>query len=142
VVNVETVPDAVHPDGFHAIGGSRLPRLRFGGQAKQGIDSNWYAHASIPKTVIDLFTLPSFGVARVDNSPSFADWADPAPRRPETPAFGSAVGQPTPPHAATGTGGEPRRLSPGVARDATAVPIGSGLTRSYPHLAKGVARWD
>ena len=32
---IETVPDALHPNGFAAIGGSRIPLLMFGGKVGQ-----------------------------------------------------------------------------------------------------------
>ena len=96
--NAETVPDALHPEGFQAIGGSRIPLVMFGGQVKQGIESNWHSHASILKTVIDLFGLPNFGVPRVDQAPSLAGQVDPQqPPRAQPPAFGSQIVQPDPP---------------------------------------------
>jgi hypothetical protein len=97
--NAETVPDALHPDGFQVLGGSRIPLLMFGGQVKQGIESNWHSHASIPKTVIDLFNLPPFGVPRVDNASSLVGRIDPELRRPQPPGFGTEIVQPKPPHA-------------------------------------------
>ena len=95
--NAETVVDALHPRGFQLIGGSRIPMLVFGGQVKQGIDTNWHSHAVIPKTVIDLLGLPPFGIPRVDTSASLRDgsmqiWPARSP-----PAFGSAVVQPPAP---------------------------------------------
>ena len=36
---IETVPDALHPNGFAAIGGSRIPLLMFGGMVGQRIDA-------------------------------------------------------------------------------------------------------
>ena len=38
-------PDALHPDGFQVIGGSRIPLIMFGGKVGQGIDSQWHSHA-------------------------------------------------------------------------------------------------
>ena len=77
--NIETLPDALHPNGFQAISGSRVPLLMFGGTVRQGIDNHWHTHASIPKTAIDLLHLPPLGVPRVDTAP-----IPRAPRRPIT----------------------------------------------------------
>jgi hypothetical protein len=93
----ETVPDALHPNGFAVIGGSRLPLIMFGAQVRQGIDTTWRSHASVPKTVIDLFGLPAFGVPHVDTAVSLASRVDPTLNRPAPPAFGSAITQPSPP---------------------------------------------
>lgn len=93
----ENVPDALHPKGFTLIGGPRIPLLMFGGTVKQGIESNWHSHAVIPKTVIDLFKLPPFGVPRVDTARSLAGRVDPAIKRPAPPSPGSAIVQPAPP---------------------------------------------
>ena len=95
--NAETVIDALHPGGFQLIGGTRIPMLVFGGQVKQGIDTHWHSHAVIPKTVIDLYGLPAFGVPRVDSSASLAGRVDATLSRPAPPAFGSAIVQPPPP---------------------------------------------
>ncbi|WP_426592347.1 alkaline phosphatase family protein [Cellulomonas sp. McL0617] len=94
---IETVPDALHPEGFQVIGGSRIPLLMFGGQVAQAIDPQWHSHASIPKTIIDLLHLPPMGVPRVDIAPSMAGFVDPELRRPVPPAPG-AISQPTPPN--------------------------------------------
>jgi len=98
--NVETLPDDVHPAGFQAIGGSRIPLLLFGGGVRQGVESAWHSHASIPKTVIDLLGLPAMGVPRVDGAPSLAPRVDPSLARPAPPAFGTAIAQPAPPSPA------------------------------------------
>lgn len=95
--DVETVPDALHPDGFQVIGGSRIPLLMFGGRVGQAVDPEWHSHASIPKTIIDLLGLPPMGVPRVDDAPSLAHLVDPSLNRPVPPAPGSAIVQPTPP---------------------------------------------
>jgi len=95
--NAETTIDALHPNGFQLIGGSRIPMIVFGGQVKQGIDLNWHSHAVIPKTVIDLFGLPPFGVPRVDTSASLAGRVDATLMRPAPPAYGTTIVQPTPP---------------------------------------------
>jgi hypothetical protein len=92
--DAETVPDALHPKGFQVIGGSRIPLLVFGGRVKQGVDTNWHSHACIPKTVIDLFQLPTFGVPAVDTAQSLGGRVDPALSRPAPPSFGSPVAQP------------------------------------------------
>ena len=95
---IETVPDALHPDGFQAIGGSRIPLLMFGGRVTQAIDTAWHSHASIPKTIIDLLHMPAMGVPRVDSAPSMAGLVDlAAAPRPVPPAPGTAIQQPTPP---------------------------------------------
>jgi hypothetical protein len=96
--SIETVPDALHPDGFAVIGGSRIPLVMFGGKVAQGIDSEWHSHASIPKTVIDLVGLPAMGVPRVDAAPSLAGHVDASLSRPVPPAPGTTIVQPTPPH--------------------------------------------
>jgi hypothetical protein len=96
--SVETLPDAVHPAGFQAIGGSRIPLLMFGGKVSQAIDAQWHSHASVPKTIIDLLGLPALGVPRVDGAPSLAHHVDPGLSRPVPPAPGTVVVQPSPPH--------------------------------------------
>jgi len=72
----------------------------FGGRVKQGIEPQWHSHASLPKTVIDLFGLGKFGVSRVDRAPSLAGRVDTTLRRPKPPAFGSQIVQPRPPKPA------------------------------------------
>jgi hypothetical protein len=94
---IETVPDALHPQGFQVIGGSRIPLIMFGGRVPQGIDNRWHSHASIIKTVIDLFGLPPFGVPRVDTAPSLASLVSDTLARPAPPAHGVAITQPAPP---------------------------------------------
>ena len=89
--NAETVIDALHPAGFQLIGGSRIPMLMFGGQVKQGIDTNWHSHAVIAKTVIDLLGLAPFGIPRVDTSASLAGRIDPTLSRPAPPPLGSTI---------------------------------------------------
>jgi len=96
--DAERVPDALHPGGFQVLGGSRIPLLMFGGAVKQGIESEWHSHASLAKTVIDLFGLDKFGVKRVDTAPSLAGRVDHTLSRQKPPAFGTAVVQPKPPH--------------------------------------------
>ncbi len=93
----ETVPDALHPQGFQAIGGSRIPLIMFGGRVVQAIDPQWHSHASIPKTVIDLLGLPALGVPRVDNAPSLAHLVQASQNRPVPPAPGTTITQPPPP---------------------------------------------
>ncbi|MDQ6897858.1 MAG: hypothetical protein M3171_14880 [Actinomycetota bacterium] len=104
---VETLPDALHPGGFQAIGGSRIPLLMFGGKVSQAIDAQWHSHATVPKTVIDLLGLPPMGVPRVDNAPSLAHLVDPALSRPAPPVPRSAFAQPTPPTPTPGPGCRP-----------------------------------
>ncbi len=96
--SVETVPDALHPGGFQAIGGARIPLLMFGGHVSQSVDPQWHSHASIPKTIIDLLGLPPIGVPRVDHAPSLAHLLDPALTRTVPPAPGTVITQPPPPH--------------------------------------------
>jgi hypothetical protein len=94
---VETVPDILHPDGFPIIGGSRLPLVMFGGNVRKAIDNTWHSNASIPKTIIDLFGLPPFGIARVDTAPSLASFVGTSLRRRKPPAFGTRIAQPKAP---------------------------------------------
>jgi len=94
---IETVPDALHPGGFAAIGGSRIPLVMFGGKVAQGIDPQWHSHASIPATIIELLGLPKMGVPRVDDAPSLAGHVDRRLSRPAPPAPGSSITQPAPP---------------------------------------------
>ena len=100
---VETVPDAIHPNGYTAIGGSRIPLVMFGGKVKAGIDSQWHSHASIPKTIIELLGLPPMGVPRVDTAPSLAHHVNlaaltrPAPPQPGTVIVQPPAPTPTPP---------------------------------------------
>lgn len=75
--DVETLPDALHPDGFQAIGGSRIPILMCGGQVRQHLDTQWHSHASIPKTIIDLLGMPPIGVPRVDSAPTWPTMSTP-----------------------------------------------------------------
>ena len=96
--DVETLPDALHPHGFQAIGGSRLPLTVFGGHVSQTIDNRWHSHASIAKTCLDLLALPPLGVPRVDTAPSLADLVNVATPRPAPPAFGTTITQPAPPN--------------------------------------------
>jgi hypothetical protein len=97
---IETVPDALHPEGFAVIGGSRIPLIMFGGSVEQAIDTQWHSHASIPKTVIDLLGLPAMGVPRVDEAPSLARHVKKTLSRPVPPAFGTTIKQPRPPRPA------------------------------------------
>jgi arylsulfatase A-like enzyme len=94
---VETVSDAIHPDGFAVIGGSRIPLIMFGGKVEQAIDSRWHSHASITKTIIDLLGLPAMSVPRVDEAPTLARHVKKTLARPEPPAPGTTVKQPSPP---------------------------------------------
>jgi hypothetical protein len=92
------VPDAIHPAGFAAIGGSLIPLIMFGGKVEQGIDPEWHSHASIPATIIDLLGLPPMGVPRVDTAPSLAGHVNASTSRPAPPVHGSTIVQPVPPH--------------------------------------------
>jgi hypothetical protein len=91
------VPDDLHPSGFQVLGGSRLPLVMFGGGVLQGIDNRWHSHASIPKTIIDLFGLEPFGVPRVDTAPSLAARVSSTAHGPKPPAFGTPIVQPKAP---------------------------------------------
>ncbi|GAA4482416.1 alkaline phosphatase family protein [Microbacterium panaciterrae] len=141
--DIETVPDAIHPGGFQAIGGSRIPLLMFGGMVSQRIDPEWHSHASIPKTIIDLLGLPAMGVPRVDTAPSLAHLIDPSLSRPVPPAPGATITQPAPPKPT------PKPVAPqpwpgplGVAMPALVTRDGSvlaaptdGLVRPHPPKA-------
>ena len=137
---IETVPDALHPAGFQVIGGSRIPLIMFGGKVAQGIDSDWHSHASIPKTIIDLFGLPPMGVPRVDTAPSLAGRVDPTLARPLPPAHGTTITQPAPPTPApapvapapwAGPTGQP--MPDLVTLDGTVLPAPTdGLVRTTP----------
>ena len=61
--SIETVPDALHPGGFTAIGGSRIPLIMFGGKVRQGIDPNGTPTPASPRPIIDLLGLPGHGRA-------------------------------------------------------------------------------
>ncbi len=91
------VPDQLHPKGFQAIGGSRIPLIMFGGQVQQGVESEWHSHASVVKTVIDLLGLPPFGVPRVDQARSLASRVKSSLNRPHPPAFNTPIQQPAAP---------------------------------------------
>ena len=93
----ERVPDVLHPGGFALIGGPRIPLIMFGGAVEQAIDNTWHSHASVPKTIVDLFHLPPFGVPRVDHGASLAGRVKPGLLRPPPPALDSTFAQPTAP---------------------------------------------
>jgi hypothetical protein len=95
--DIEVVPDALHPNGFQVIGGSRLPLVMFGGRVLQGIDNTWHSHASIPKTILDLFGLKPFGVPSVDSAPSLQARVSATAHGPQPPAFGATIVQPKAP---------------------------------------------
>jgi hypothetical protein len=118
------------PDNVQLAYGPRIPLLIFGGQVKSGIDSRWCGHASIPKTAIDLLGLPSLGVPRVDQAPSFADLIDPARTpNPTPPAYGSTLAippAPSPPVSPNPTPPPPiippQPVSAVLLRDGTTLP--------------------
>ena len=138
--DAEVVPDDLHPNGFQVIGGSRVPLIMFGGQIKQGIDNRWHSHASIPKTIVDLYGLGPIGVARIDGAPSLVERVSPRLRGPSPPAFGAKITQPPPPSPAPrpappppwgGPLGVP--LPPLVANGGEIVPAPTdGLVRAKP----------
>ncbi|MFN8110382.1 MAG: alkaline phosphatase family protein [Thermoleophilia bacterium] len=129
--DIETVPDALHPDGFQAIGGSRIPLLMFGGRVRQAIDTAWHSHASIPRTIIDLLGLPEMGVPRVDSAPTLAGFVDATLSRPRPPAPGAQVRQPAAPSP------RPRPVPPAPWPGAT-VPMPALVTLGGPTLAAPV----
>jgi hypothetical protein len=137
---LETVPDALHPNGFAAIGGSRIPLLMFGGRVEQLIDTQWHSHASIPKTIIDLLGLPAMGVPRVDTAPSMAAHVDTTLPRPEPPPPGTVITQPTPPHPppapvppAPWPGPLDQPMPPLITLDGSVLPAPTdGLVRAKP----------
>jgi hypothetical protein len=144
--DAETVPDTLHPAGFQVIGGSRIPLLMFGGHIKQGIESTWHSHASVPKTVIDLFSLPAFGVPRVDSAPSLAGRVDATLSRPQPPAFGTTITQPAPPKPTPtpvppGPWGGPNTqpMPPLVANGGATIPVPADgtVSKSPPKLPPG-----
>jgi hypothetical protein len=145
--NAETVVDALHHGGFQLIGGPRLPLIMFGGQVPQGIESNWHSHACIPKTVIDLFGLPPFGVPRVDTARSLAGRVDKSLARPNPPAFGTAIVQPAPPKPTpspvppqTWEGPNAKPLPALIANGGKTIPAPDDATVSKkpPHRPKGI----
>jgi hypothetical protein len=147
--NAETVIDDLHPNGFQVIGGSRIPLIMFGGHIKQGIESEWHSHASLPKTVIDLLQLPKFGVPRVDTSPSLQGRVDATLNRPTPPAFGSAIVQPPAPHPTpvptapkAWRGANMKPLSDLVANAGKTIPApvdGATVQKKPPKLAPGLS---
>ena len=149
--DAETVPDALHPGGFQVIGGSRIPLLMFGGQVRRGIESSWHSHASLPKTVIDLFGLPPFGVPRVDGAPSLAGCVDPTLNNPTPPAYGSAIVQPpAPKHTPQpvvpppfgGPNARPQPMPPLVANHGATIPAPTdGIVRPRPPVLPSEAGW-
>jgi hypothetical protein len=145
--NAETTVDALHPNGFQLIGGSRIPMLMFGGQVKQGIDTNWHSHSVIAKTTIDLLGLAPFGVPRVDTSASLAGRVDPTLARPVPPAFGSTIVQPPPPSPmppiqppAPWQGPNAQPLSALVANGGRTIPAPDDavVSKTPPRLPKGL----
>ena len=129
----ETVPDSLHPNGFAVIGGSRLPLIMFGGKVRKAIDNTWHSNASIPRTIVDLFGLPRFGVPRVDTAPSLAGFVGASLRR-RPPAYGAKINQPKPPAS------RPVPIPPppwnGPTNQAlAAVILNGGVTLPAPHDA-------
>ncbi len=138
--SIETATDALHPRGFQAIGGSRIPLIMFGGRVKQGVDAEWHSHASIPKTIMELLGLPKMGVPRVDGAPTLAHHVDATLTRPVPPAPGAAIVQPTPPTPtptpvapAPWAGPTDQPLTALVTFDGSVVPAPTdGVVRSKP----------
>ncbi len=125
---IETLPDDIHPTGFAAIGGSRIPLLMFGGKVEQRIDSEWHSHASIPKTIIDLLGLQPMGVPRVDDAPSLAHHVHRTLTRPEPPLPGSTITQPNPPSP------RPKPIPPKPWGGPLNQPMPALVTRDGSHL--------
>lgn len=140
---IETVPDALHPQGWAAIGGSRIPLIMFGGRVTQQIDSEWHSHASISKTIIDLLGLPPMGVPRVDTAPSLAHHVSTTLTRTEPPVPGTTITQPTLPAprpipVAPAPWASPlgQQMPPLVTRDGSTLPPPTdGLVRPKPPKA-------
>jgi hypothetical protein len=135
--DIETVPDSLHPKGFQAIGGSRIPLIMFGGRVRKGIDSAWHSHASIPKTVIDVLGLPPLGVPRVDQAPTLAGNVDAGITRPLPPAYGTTITQPKPPKPT------PKPQQPGPWPGATRQPMPALVTldgSKVPPPTDGIVR--
>jgi hypothetical protein len=147
--DAETVIDDLHLKGFQVIGGSRIPLVMFGGQVKQGVESEWHSHACLLKTVIELFHLPKFGVPRVDTAVSLAGRVDATLNRPPPPAFGTAIVQPSAPHptpvprAPTPWGGPNMKpLAALVANGGKTIPAphdGATVQKKPPKLASGLS---
>jgi len=126
--NIETLPDALHPNGFQAIGGSRVPLIMFGANVKQGVDNQWRSHASIIKTAMDMFRLPSFGVPRVDSAPSLVGRLDSSLQRPKPPKFRARITQPKAPSPT------PKPMRPSPWRGPLAQPMPPLVVNSGPPL--------
>jgi len=95
--NIATLPDALHPNGFQAIGGSRIPRIIFGGPVKQGVDSRASYQGGIGRSAADVLGLGQLGVPIFDKAPSLADRIDLKLSTQPPPVFGQPLVQPTPP---------------------------------------------
>jgi hypothetical protein len=136
----EIVPDSLHPAGFQAIGGSRIPLLMFGGKVTQAIDPEWHSHASIPKTIIDILGLGRFGVPRVDEAPTLAHLVDATLNRPHPPVPGTTIIQPTAPvptpmpkQPKPWAGPTDELMPPLVTRDGSIVPAPTdGIVKTTP----------
>jgi len=104
---------------------------------KQGIESEWHSHASLLKTVIDLFGLDTFGVPRVDDAPSLAGRVDATLQRPQPPAFGSTIVQPPPPNPTP----NPVRPAPWAGPNAKPLPdLVGNKGKSIPAPRDGLVR--
>jgi hypothetical protein len=85
------------PDNVQLAYGPRVPLLVFGGHVRQGIDSRWCSHVSVPKTAMQLLQLPPLGVPRLDDDAGLADLVDAAASNQPPPAFGDTPPIPPPP---------------------------------------------
>jgi hypothetical protein len=138
--SIETLPDRLHPGGFQAIGGTRIPLIMFGATVTQGIETQWHSHASIAKTAIDILGLPPLGVPRVDTAPTLAGRVDPSLVRPTPPAYGSTVTQPglpqprpTPPPTGPWSGSLDEPMSPILLNGGGTLPAPSdGTVTAHP----------
>ena len=113
-------PPAVEytPDNVQLAFGPRVPLLMFGGTVKPGIDSRWSSHAAVPKTAIQLLSLPDLGVPRVDSGKGLADRVDPKLKNPPPPGFGTKITMPPPPQPPP----KPNPLPPAPVKAAVPVP--------------------
>lgn len=122
--HVATPNVEITPDGVQVAYGPRVPLLLFGGPVRQGIDSRWCSHVSVPKTAMQLLGLPVLGVPRLDMEDGLADLIDPTQRNLPPPLYGTTITQPPAP-SPTPT---PNPLPPMPAGNP--VPIGPILLRN------------
>jgi hypothetical protein len=121
------------PDNVQVAPGPRIALIMFGGRVSGGIDSRICTHVAIPKTIIQLFGLPSLGVPRADSDPGLIDRHDPSLSIPPPPAYGTAITQPSPPSPAP----QPRPVPAPTytPRPMDAVYLSDGTTMPAPNNA-------